>query len=96
MYLNKEWNSVESSDDYSVVDISGQNVKRPCASLDDLLHTNSLLTAKDNQIRFFFSIKLHLANKPSVDSRGCFSYHKLLLCAPHAGASLCVLVCPDQ
>lgn len=25
-----------------------------------------------------------------------FSYHKLLLCASHAGASLCVLMCSDQ
>lgn len=25
-----------------------------------------------------------------------FSHHKLLLCASHAGASLCVLVCSDQ
>lgn len=24
------------------------------------------------------------------------SYHKLLLCASHAGASLCVLMCSDQ
>lgn len=48
MYLNKEWNSVESSDYYSVVNVSGQDVKCTCASLYDLLHTNSLLMAKDD------------------------------------------------
>lgn len=48
IYLNKEWNSVESSDNYSVVNVSGQNVKCACASLYDLLHTNSLLMATDN------------------------------------------------
>lgn len=25
-----------------------------------------------------------------------YTYHKLLLCAPHAGTSLCVLVCSDE
>lgn len=47
-YLYEEWNCVESSDDYSVVDISGQDVKCSRAALHNLLHTNSLLMTKEN------------------------------------------------
>lgn len=50
LYLHKERNSVESSDNYSVVDISGQNVKCSCASLNNLLHTNSLLRGGGGEV----------------------------------------------
>ncbi len=49
-YLYKEWNGVESSDDYSVVDVSGQDVKCSCAALHNLLHTNSLLITEKTQL----------------------------------------------
>lgn len=48
--LYKEWNGVESSDDYSVVDISGQDVKCSCTPFHNLLHTYSLLINKQRKI----------------------------------------------
>lgn len=43
IYLDKEWNGVESSDDNSVVDIPGQDVQRSCAAFHYFLHTYTLL-----------------------------------------------------
>lgn len=42
-YLNKQRDGVESSDNNSVVHISGQDVERASAALYDLLHSNTLL-----------------------------------------------------
>jgi len=42
-YLDEEWNGVQSSDDYSVVDVPRQDVEGSRAALHDLLHTHALL-----------------------------------------------------
>lgn len=91
-HLYKEWDCVESSDDYSVVDVSGQDVKRSCAALHDLLHADSLLKWRNAAV----SAKSRYDDLPVELLRHAATHHKLLLCAPHAGASLCVLVCSDQ
>lgn len=105
-YLDKEWNGVEPSDDYSVVDVSGQDVKCSCAALHNLLHTHSLLMTStpsgSNSVE-----PLDPPPPANLTSLGrlcatdfCMSdmttHHKLLLRASHAGAPLCVLVCSDQ
>ena len=51
LYLDKEWNGVESSDDDSVVHIPGQDVERPCASLHNLLHAHALLREGRTNVR---------------------------------------------
>lgn len=92
-HLYKERDCVESSDDYSVVDVSGQDVQRPCAALHDLLHANALL-----KTRYSAAISARLwCNELRVWSGRCrATHHKLLLRAAHAGASLRVLVRSDQ
>lgn len=43
LYLNKQRNGIESTDNNSVVHVSGQDVQCTSAALYNLLHPNSLL-----------------------------------------------------